>query len=286
MGLKVSQSDELLKQWLSGAQQAEQQSQKGMEHFGVQGRQEGAKLEQLSEEARLKQEAIERNAERVRREMIRNRIDPSKSSMTFNESGGGYNPENDPMGRSLGNAIRRANITGFKVTDPDNVIPTPKDAEEVKQAAAAVKQGQQYIPTVKEAVGKSSWADRFGSSNIGPIRIGTEGGRDLEQRKTALLDYARSLSNTGVLQPGEIPMLEKRIGDITGVGSMFRSPEEINKQISEFETQLKTRADSHARARGYTPDQGYLDTPKSSGLDPAKAARLKELRAKKAAGQL
>lgn len=218
-----------------------------------------AKLAQLIKGDALKQEAIARHQKAADDAARAGGMKPGKYSQNVSEGGYAVNPENDPFASQLAKGIRAANITGFDITDP-SVLPSSKDAEEVKQAAAAVKQGQQYIPEVAKAVQGSNAMDRFGSMNIGPLRIGTEKGRDLEQRKSALLDYARSLSNTGVLQPGEIPMLEKRIGDMTGIGSMMRSPEDIKRQLAEFQEQLRQRADTHSRARGYTPRSGYLDS--------------------------
>lgn len=253
MGLSQKQWDALIPSLGEGAQQPyARKQQKDIQKMSA-----DAKLAELIKGSELKQQAIAQNQAAVEAQAKAQGLKPGKYSQQVSEGGYSVNPENDPFAVQLARGLKSANITGFNIADP-TVLPSAKDAEEVKQAAAAVKQGQQYFPTVKKAISDSSALDRFGSMNIGPVRIGSEKGRDLEQRKTALLDYARSLSNTGVLQPGELPMLEKRIGDVTGIGSMMRSPENINKQISEFEEQLRQRADSHSRARGYIPKEGYL----------------------------
>lgn len=217
-------------------------------------------------QAQTKQAAIDANVQRARAEAARGGMQPGKYSINAGEGSFGVNPEQDGLGRQIAQGLRAANITGFDITDPENVMPSRQDAEKVKAAAAVVKQAQGELPGTRQALRKSGPLDRFGSMNIGPVSIGSEAGRDLEQRKTALLSYAQKLADTGVLQPGELPLLNRRVGELTGIGSMLRNPADIEKQLNELETQLINKTQADATARGYTPRGDYLAP--STGMQP------------------
>jgi len=231
-----------------------------------------AKLRQLLQvqAAQQQQEAIEMNRQRAIEEAKRRGLLPDKYSSSVSEGGYSVNPESDTLGLQIARGLQSANITGHTITDPLNVMPTRQDAEKVKASSQAVKLAQKALPGIKQAVGGSEFFDRLGTVKLGPLgSYGTEKGRNLEQKKAELIGFAQKLQETGVLQPGEIPILERRIGEMTGLSSMFRNPADIEKQIDDVYSQLRNRAESDAAARGYSPIPGYLDAPPSGPRPPS-----------------
>lgn len=222
---------------------------------------QGKGLDQENEVAKLDhQQAIAQQAFKDAQGYIEGQAQKGrKVSASFGPQGATITQsEMDPFAKQLGSALRTANITGFDIADPVNVIPSAKDAETVKKSAAIVKQAQGELPATRGALGRSGSLDRFGAMNIGPISVGTESGRDLEQKKTSLLSYAQKLADTGVLQPGELPLLNKRVGELTGIGAMFRKPDEIMNQLNALEADLINKTQADATARGYKAQPGYL----------------------------
>lgn len=234
-----------------------------------------------SRQAQMRQEAIDANVLRARNEAQRAGMQHGKYSVNAGEGSFSVNPENDPFAKQLAQGLRTANITGYDIADPVNVIPSAKDAEAVKKSSAIVKQAQGELPATRTALKQSGALDRFGSMNVGPLSVGSEAGRDLEQKKTSLLSYAQKLADTGVLQPGELPLLNKRVGELTGLGAMFRSPDDILKQLNSLETDLINKTKGDATARGYVPKAGYLDPSSESTAPPSGAPSFEEWKAAK-----
>jgi hypothetical protein len=217
-----------------------------------------------------------------------------RSTISFSPEGGVSvtHSEQDPIGKQIAKGLQDANITGYDVAEPSRVIPSTKDAEEIKKASALVKQSQNILPGAAEQLKDSSWYDRFGAMKVGPITIGTEKGRLLEQKATDLLSIGQKLLDTGVLQPGELPVLKSRIGELTGLAAMGRDPADITKQLAAIEKDLIDRTTASATARGYKPRAGYLDPSqklqsylKPGKKEPAGKTVVKQLR-NKSTGQV
>ncbi len=261
MGLTKKQIDMLI----PGMGEAANEPYRRRQQFDIQRAEADARLAQLIKGQELEQEALDQNFIKANEDAQKAGLKPGKYSVRAGVNFREFNPENDSFASQLGRELRGANITGFDITDPQSVIPSRKDAEEVKQVSQVVKQAQGELPGVRQSLQGSGKLDRFGAMSLGPLTIGTEKGRDLEQRKAALLSYAQRLANTGVMQPGELPTLTKRVGEVTGIASMFRDPEDIARQLDALEADLINKAKSTAISRGYTPKKGYLDSSPQTG---------------------
>lgn len=236
------------------------------------------------------QRNISANTERVREEMRRSGIDPSKSSMTFNESGGSFNPDVDPMGKSIKKALMGANITGYNVADPDRVIPTVKDAEEVKKATGSLKALQGTGAGIVKSLEGTNMMDRFGSVNI-PFtnkKIGTQKGIDLDANVTDMVIQLKELANLGAITGPDMQLMESAMGGVTGIGSLLGDKTTSAKALSGVLDRARAKVESNATSRGYAPQQGYLDGPGAAPAQQqdARAARLQELRAKRQRGEI
>ncbi len=223
------------------------------------------------------QKSVDANRVRVAEEMRRNGIDPTKSSMSFNESGGSYNPDTDPMGKAVKKALIGANITGYNVADPDRVIPSVKDAEEVKKATASLKALQATGGEVQDKMNAAGPLDRFGSITI-PFtnkKIGTEKGIDLDSGVTDMVLQAKELANLGAITGPDMELMNSAMGNITGIGSLIGGKDRAIKQLSEVLSRARSKVETNATSRGYAPQQGYLDAPKRAAPSFEEWKRMK-----------
>jgi hypothetical protein len=166
----------------------------------------------------------------------------------------------------MAKAQQQANITGYEITDPQNVMPTSKDAEEIKKATASLKGLQSTGVKIQDDIGGSSPLDRFGAVTI-PFtdkKIGTEKGIALDSDLTDMVLQAKELANLGAITGPDMKLMESAMGNVTGLGSLVGGKERAKKQIGEIIDRAKTKMGLSATTRGYTPHQGYLDPPKST----------------------
>lgn len=287
MGLTQKQLDGLLPIWMKGAQQNQEGSVERAVDSSQKRAAQDAALAQLIKGKQFDEEAGQRNitanTARVREEMRRSGIDPSRASMTFNESGGGFNPDIDPMGKAVKKALLGANITGYDVADPERVVPTAKDAEEVKKATASLKALQGTGTAVQRGFNEAGPLDRFGSVTI-PFtnkKIGTEKGISLDSGITDMVIQLKELSNLGAITGPDMTLMESAMGNLTGVGSLIGDKDRAIKQLNDVLNRAKSKVETNATSRGYAPQAGYLDAPKQDKQPPS----FEEWKAMKARGQ-
>lgn len=230
------------------------------------------------------QRNIDANVQRVRQEMARSGVDPSKSSMSFNESGASYNPDVDPMGKAVKKAMMGANITGYNVADPDRVIPTVKDAEEVKKATGSLKALQGTGTEVQGRFKDAGPLDRFGSVRI-PFtnkQLGTEKGIALDSGITDMVLQLKELANLGAITGPDMALMESAMGNITGVGALIGNKDRAIQQLNDVMKRARSKVETNATSRGYAPQQGYLDAPSVPGAPKAGAPSFEEWKRMKA----
>jgi len=181
--------------------------------------------------------------------------------------------EMDPIGKQIGNAIRGAEITGYDIADPNRVIPTPKDAEQVKQATSGFKALAQGKDRLVGKIQDASTLDRLGTLSVPFVgTLGTQRGKEIDSEIGDMLMQAKNLEQLGALQAGEIKLMERIQGSATGLGSLFQNKGEVIKRLNEIVERGKSRVNETATARGYRAQPGYLDTA------PAQTAKINEMR--------
>jgi len=214
------------------------------------------------------QRNIDANVRRMREEMRRSGVDPSKSSQTFNETGASFNPETDAMGKAVKKALLASNITGYNVADPDNVVPSPKDAEEVKKATGSFKALKSTADEVREKFKTASRWDRFGSVKIPftSLHLGTDKGMSLDSGLTDMVIQLKELANLGAITGPDLLLMESAMGNVTGIGSLVGGSERALRQLTDVINRARAKVRTNATSRGYAPQEGYLD---SSTAQPA-----------------
>jgi len=230
------------------------------------------------------QRNIDANVRRVREEMRRSGVDPSRSSQTFNETGASFNPETDPMGKAVKKALLASNIAGYNVADPDNVVPTPKDAEEVKKATGSFKALQSTADEVMGNFEGASRLDRFGSVRI-PFtskHIGTEKGMSLDSGLTDMVIQLKELANLGAITGPDLLLMESAMGNVTGIGSMIGGKPRALAQLTDVLKRARAKVQTNATSRGYAPQEGYLNSPTARPELPPGALTLEQWRAQRA----
>lgn len=228
------------------------------------------------------QRNITANTARVRAEMLRNGVDPSKASMNFNESGGSFNPDPDTFGKGIKKAMLDANITGYNVANP-SVIPSSKDAEEVKNATGGLKTLQGTGASLQEKLKNAQGLDRFGSMRI-PFtdkQIGTDAGVGIESDLTAMKLQQKELDKLGALSGPDMRLIDDAFGSVTGIGALFGDKGSAAKKIQAVLDRAKQRVSANATSRGYAPQPGYLDEP--AGASPQGAPKAMSFEEWKAA---
>ena len=70
-----------------------------------------------------------------------------------------------------------------------------------------------------------------------------------------------SLMNTGVLNPGELPMLKDALEDPTGFGGLIKGKDQIIKQIEELQATSNRNTQSIAKSRLPEPPPGMDSSP-------------------------
>lgn len=298
MALTRKTLDSLIGQWSKSAADSEESSQERASRAQLQGFDSQDKLVQGQQTSDLAlrnllqgkqfdegagQRNIDANTARVREEMRRNGIDPTRASMNFNESGGGYNPDPDSMGKAVKKALMESNITGFNVADPSRVIPSTRDAEEIKLAAGGLKTLQGSGASLQEKLKSASGLDRFGSVRI-PFtdkQIGTDAGVGIESDLTAMKLQQKELDKLGALSGPDMRMIDEAFGSITGIGAMFGDKEAAARKVQAVLDRAKQRVEANATARGYTPQSGYLDPAGASTKQPPSFEEWKRMKAGK-----
>lgn len=164
--------------------------------------------------------------------------------------------------------MQEANIPDFEIADP-SVIPTTKDAEEIKKLNASNKTFQEIGQRVKQNVLKANPRDpRYYISNDW---------RTLQQDLTKMKLQAKNLEELGVLNGPDLSLVNETLGGISPSNLAILGPEAAADRIKTALENSQRVLDNAAASRGYRPKS-------STNTQEAKLKRLAELEAKLAGG--
>jgi hypothetical protein len=247
-------------------QKDKQQRVTGEQNMAQQSADADARLAQLIKGDELKQQSIDANVMRAQQQAAANGMERGKFSVNANEGGFSVNPESDPFAKQLAQGLRQANITGYDIADPSRVLPTTKDAEEVKKSTGNLKALQNTGIATQQSLNDAGPLDRFGAVKI-PFtekQIGTSKGIALESNLTDMKLQLKELANLGALSGPDMSLIESAMGNVTGLGSLIGGKERGMQQLNEILNRAKSRVKDQATSRGYRPQQGYLESPQQA----------------------
>jgi hypothetical protein len=224
--------------------------------------------EQSQLAAMLKGEAAAKNRQDAEDFAKAQGMKPGKFSMNVSDSGYSVNPEQDLLANQLlqnSKALRAANITGYDIADPLNVVPTVKDAEEVKKSTGALKAVQSKGTNLQEKLNDTNLLDRFGSVRI-PFtdkQIGTSKGIGIDSDIADISMELKDLYNLGAITGPDQAIIEKALGSVSGIGAMIGGKERAISQLTEVLNRARAKVETGALSRGYKPKPNYLDAPQT-----------------------
>lgn len=138
--------------------------------------------------------------------------------------------------------VQKAKISGFDIANPDEVIPTTKDAEEVKKFNSANKTFQEVGQRAADRVSKLDWKDRTGFTN---------NYKNLQQDITEMRLQAKELANLGVLNGPDLKLVDETLGSV-GVSDLnLYGPEEASVRIKRAIVTANQKLMNAVNARGY-----------------------------------
>lgn len=165
--------------------------------------------------------------------------------------------------------LQEAAITDFEVADP-NVIPSSKDAEEVKKLNAANKTFVQ--------IGERASAKLLELDPKKPVEF-AKGYKQLIQDVTEMRLQAKELANLGVLNGPDLKLVDETLGSVGLTDLAVYGREEAANRIKNAIATANQKLSNVAAGRGYKPkaapqkqadpeDQAAINWAKSNPNDP------------------
>lgn len=162
----------------------------------------------------------------------------------------------------LNKKVREASIPDFVVADP-RIIPSAKDAEEVKKQNQAYKNFSNLGNDALSIVRNLNGYDRTGLTN---------NYASLQQKITEMRLQAKEMANLGVLNGPDLGLVDQTLGGLDLVTLNRLGPEAAAKRIEEAISTAESKLNNAASARGYKS--------KAVSNQEAEMAELEALRAK------
>lgn len=155
----------------------------------------------------------------------------------------------------------KAQVFGYDLA-PD-VIPTSQNVSGAQDLASAYGAYESSVNKVKSLI------DKYGSA----IGYGTDTA-EVEQALNDLMQMERKLNETGVLNLGELPVLEKTYGTFNPMlkTNLLKSKEEMKQAADEYLSGRRGLINEKLRGYGYTRKQEKNAPPKKDA-----AARIAEI---------
>lgn len=165
--------------------------------------------------------------------------------------------------------IGEVQIQDFEIANP-RVIPTTKDAEEIKSQNASNKTFQEIGQRVKGNVLKANPRDpRYFLSNDWRV---------LNQDLTKLKLQAKNLEDLGVLNGPDLSLVNETFGSLTPANLALLGPEAASQRLQGALDNAQKVLNNAASARGYKP--AGQSQQNNQAMDPLRS-ELEQLRALK-----
>jgi hypothetical protein len=172
--------------------------------------------------------------------------------------------------KELEETVNKAKIADFDISSPD-IIPSQKDAEEVKKYNASNKNYQQIGNRLAGRLSALKTMDRAGVTNAYKL---------IEQDLTQMALQAKELANLGVLNGPDLELVNKDLGSINLSSiNTLGTDAAVGRLKAALET-AQNKLGNLASARGYKSRSGGID---KNSIE-YKQNRMAELLAKQAGG--
>lgn len=140
-------------------------------------------------------------------------------------------------------ALNKANIPGYEVADP-NIIPTAKDAEEVKSAGIFTKNFSDSGNSAIKRIETLDWKDLTGLTN---------NWTQLQQDVTDMQMAAKNMYDLGVLNGPDLSLVNKGLGSLSVVELNRLGPQAAMERVRNTIASAQGKLQNAANARGYKP---------------------------------
>lgn len=168
--------------------------------------------------------------------------------------------------------IKQANIQDFDLIDP-SIIPTTKDAEEVKKLNASNKSYQEIGLGAIEKLKKSDPRN--------PAYYISNDWKMLQQDLTKMKLQAKNLEDLGVLNGPDLGLVNETLGSINPSTLAMLGPEKAAQRLKASLDTASSVLVNAASARNYRPKGSAASPSGNNGVDPLRA-ELEQRRALKA----
>jgi len=160
-------------------------------------------------------------------------------------------------GGKRGDALKKVAIPGYDL-DPD-VMPDPATARGARELATTIPSFENAITKVNKLIDKYGSTTGFGSDV-----------NDVDQAFADLMNAERSLNNTGVLNVGELPILEKNYQsfDPRNKINLMKSKEEMKASALSYLNDRRGILNAKLKSIGYHQKAGALDNVSSGAGAP------------------
>lgn len=155
---------------------------------------------------------------------------------------------------------KRAQIPGFQLKD-QSYIPSEEDVRSVKKQAETTAQIGASTKKLQEAAKGAGMMDKL---SLFGLKSGKKA--DMDQAISDLTLKLKNAEQLGAISGADLDLVSKRIGRISGIGSLFKSDAEIQNEIAKIYDDYKNQLAAGAEARGYAmqPQAGQNIMPASA----------------------
>lgn len=148
-------------------------------------------------------------------------------------------------------ALQKAAIPGYEVADP-SIIPTVKDAEEVKSAGIQTKNFTDSANSAIKRIETLDWKDRTGLTN---------NWQQLQQDVTDMQMAAKNMYDLGVLNGPDLSLVNKGLGSLSVVELNRLGPQAAMERVRGTISSAQQKLNNAAAARNYRPVQPKQQAP-------------------------
>jgi hypothetical protein len=211
----------------------------------------GYGLDQLKKPVQERDDYIKAiDSGKVRNEMYVDRFDRQEKAR--------QNAEQRKIENEKKQGLQQAAIPDFEIANPD-IIPSSKDAEEVKKLNAANKT---FVDVGQRAAEKLTALDPEK-----PVEF-AKGYKQLMQDVTEMRLQAKELANLGVLNGPDLKLVDETLGSVGLTDMAIYGREEAAKRIQNAISTANQKLSNVAAARNYKP-KGQSQAPQKDPEDDA-----------------
>jgi hypothetical protein len=174
-----------------------------------------------------------------------NKAKPIKPVMTYQEK----LEEQDKF--NTNKAIKASSISDFDIANPE-IIPTPKDAEEVKKLNSSNKSFQNIGSRVSERMKTFNPRD--------PRAYITNDWKLIQQDITEMRLQAKELAKLGVLNGPDLTLVDETLGGLSPSNLALLGSDKARERIQAALKTAQDKLDFAASARGYKPKTSNIQS--------------------------